>query len=306
MTNIRRKPDWHRMKFGKEYLSPKYYNKILKKYSTNDNTREDVDILADFVRSCPGNANILELGCGSGRATQIIAKFAKYKKFVVTDLSKQMLNFVKKKQIAKISNYKNIDHIQFLLKTKERFDIVVSLWSLAHSIFPWYKQYGVSAFNLIESAFTKFFIKNLNKNGRVFIIQTDGAGEEQILVKKSWFLGNKLLQKNNNLETEYYKDFQSPAIRILNSVFNKLVNLGVLDKDQTKSVRISGNEIEYESVDEALEIFMNFHLEGNFNGTECFDVVFNFLKNEFEKIITTKNKLAIGTGFWVYKAKKIG
>jgi len=35
-------------------------------------------------------------------------------------------------------------------------------------------------------------------------------------------------------------------------------------------------------------------------------VVFNFLKNEFEKIITTKNKLAIGTGFWVYKAKKIG
>lgn len=33
-------------------------------------------------------------------------------------------------------------------------------------------------------------------------------------------------------------------------------------------------------------------------------VLKNFLKNEFEKIVAAKGKLAIGTGFWVYKAQK--
>lgn len=288
------------MKFGTEYLSPAYYDKLLKKYSSGDVSTEDVQILTSFIQERPDNPNVLELGCGSGRATQIIASDARFQKFTVIDLSKQMLDFVKAQNLP-ITTYQNIDHLKYLQETEEKFDLVVSLWSLAHSVFPWYAEHGSSVFGIIESILSNFFEKNLNNDGRVFIIQTDGASEEQALIKRSWFLGNR----SSNLETTYYKDLQSPSVWILKDVFKKLTESEIFDRAETKIEHIQGEDIEYNSIDEALEIFMNFHLESEFNGTAEFDAVYSFLRVEFEKIIAAKGKLAIGTGFWIYRAQRI-
>ncbi|MDB5245218.1 MAG: ubiE/COQ5 methyltransferase family protein [Parcubacteria group bacterium] len=296
--------DWRVMRFGSEYLAPKYYDRILKKYATYDGLYEDLDLLTNFLNDCPSDGSTLELGCGSGRATRVITAANHYRDLTVTDLSKQMLNFVQEQEGSKISEYEQSDHIEFLQGTKKEFNTVISLWSLAHSIFPWYLKHGQGAFNLIEGILTDFFVKNLKRDGAVFIIQTDGASEEQKLIKQSWFLGDGILNKDR-LQSEYYHEFQSPSIRILDSVFAALTASQVFDPTDTKVIRILGNEIEYESLDEALEIFMNFHLEGEFNGTEAFAIVYDFLKSEFEKIIEIKGKLSIGTGFWVYQAKKV-
>ena len=278
--------DWRVMQFGSEYLAPEYYDRILKKYGTQDGLHEDLDLLADFLKKRSSNGTILELGCGSGRATRIITNSGHYHDLTVTDLSKQMLSFVQQEEGSKISEYEQSDHIEYLQKTKKEFDTVISLWSLAHSVFPWYAKHGQDAFKLIEDILTSFFAKNLKSGGAAFIIQTDGASEEQKLIKKSWFLGDGILTKGQ-LETDYYTDFQSPSIRILNSVFATLINNKVFDSAGTSVTQVLGNEIEYESLDEALEIFMNFHLEGEFNGTAAFTPVYDFLKSEFEKIIQT-------------------
>jgi SAM-dependent methyltransferase len=296
--------DWRVMQFGSEYLAPEYYDRILKKYGTQDGLHEDLDLLANFLNERPLNGSVLELGCGSGRATRIITKINHYRDLVVTDLSKQMLSFVQNEEGPKISEYEQSDHIDYLQKTTKEFDTIISLWSLAHSVFPWYARHGQDAFKMIEGILTNFFVKNLKGGGAVFVIQTDGASEEQKLIKQSWFLGDGILNKRP-LETEYYSDFQSPSIRILDSVFATLLKSLIFDSTETNVTKVTGNEIEYESLDEALEIFMNFHLEGEFNGTPAFTPVYGFLKSEFEKIFKAKGKLAIGTGFWIYKAKKI-
>jgi SAM-dependent methyltransferase len=296
--------DWRVMRFGSEYLSPEYYDRILKKYATHNGLHEDLDLFSNFLNERPSCGSVLELGCGSGRATRIITDLNHYDQLTVTDLSRQMLNFVQSELGTKISEYEESDHIEFLQKTEKEFDTVISLWSLAHSVFPWYVKHGQDSFKLIEAIITHFFVTNLKKNGRVFIIQTDGASEEQKLIKKSWLLGDSVLGKND-LQSKYYEDFQSPSIRILDSVFSTLIEKGIFDPNGTIVQRILGNEIEYSSAEEALEIFMNFHLEGEFNGTEAFMPVYTFLENEFKRILEVKGKLTIGTGFWLYKATKV-
>jgi SAM-dependent methyltransferase len=296
--------DWRVMQFGSEYLPAEYYDRILKKYATQDGLNEDLDLLENFLVARSTQGSILELGCGSGRATRIIIKANRYKDFTVTDLSEQMLRFVQEREGSKISNYQKSDHIEFLEKTVEEFDTVVSFWSLAHSVFPWYLKHSLKAFSLIETILLNFFAKNLKSDGAVFIIQTDGASEEQTLIKKSWFLGRRLAG-DTGLENKYYQDFQSPSIRILDSVFKTLCDSKIFDEKLTTITRVPGNEIEYESKEEALEVFMNFHLEGEFNGSEYFDDVSNFLDKEFEKILATKGMLSIQTGFWIYEARKI-
>ncbi|MDB5188260.1 MAG: ubiE/COQ5 methyltransferase family protein [Candidatus Kaiserbacteria bacterium] len=295
--------DWRVMQFGSEYLAPEYYDRILKKYGTQDGLHEDLDLLTDFLNERPSNGSILELGCGSGRATRVITDIDHYHDLTVTDLSKQMLDFVQRQEGSKISEYEQSDHIEFLQKAKKEFNTIISLWSFAHSVFPWYARHGQGAFKMIEDILTNFFVQNLKGGGAVFIIQTDGASEEQKLIKQSWFLGDGILHKRL-LESEYYSDFQSPSIRILDSVFATLLKGSIFDSTETNVTQVTGNEIEYDSLDEALEIFMNFHLEGEFNGTPAFTPIYDFLKLEFEKIVKAKGKLAIGTGFWIYKAKK--
>lgn len=296
------RPDWSIKKFGTEYLAPQYYDTLLKRYAARYNNEEDLDLLSTFIKERPKNKNVLELGCGSGRGTQVIAQDAKYEVLTLTDLSKQMLEYVKLSHAFDRSTCVNVDHFTYLQETTKNYDLVVSLWSLAHSMFPWFQMHGVQSFSIVESIITKFISTNLNSEGRIFIIQTDGASEEQSLIKRSWFLGDDSKQQ---LETQYYKDLQSPSIWILSKVFENLIKQNVLNPIQTNINRVPGAEIEYTSVDEALEIFMNFHLEGEFNESDRFDAVYAFLKNEFEKIQTQKGKLAIGTGFWMYRAQKL-
>jgi len=55
---------------GSEYLDPSYYDRILPRYSFDG--RRDLELLADFTKRCSTDSSILELGPGSGRATEVL------------------------------------------------------------------------------------------------------------------------------------------------------------------------------------------------------------------------------------------
>lgn len=299
-------PKWATSAFSSDYINPLYYDKMIKKYSSN--RIDDLIILKEYLGKYPHNKNILELGCGSGRATKILLSETNCKVLTVTDLSKQMIDYVtKSNEIMKLINVKRnpcimkpveVDNFKYLQETREIFNNVISLWSLGHSTRPLFEKYGLKCTSIIEEILTSFIIKNLANKGSIFIMQTDWSSEEQQLRKRCRLLANPEIAK----ELYSYKD--STIVRVLKSVFYKLVDKGIMNKECTKATCYFGDEIVYGSVDEALEVFMNFHFAAEFNTAAKFDLVSNFFREEFEKIILRKGKLSIGTGFWVFEGEK--
>jgi len=80
-------------KFSATYLTPQYYNKILKTYSSQGT--DDLEIFTEFLSKQKHYNNILELGCGSGRSTQTILDNCSFNSLTLTDLSTNMLDFTK-------------------------------------------------------------------------------------------------------------------------------------------------------------------------------------------------------------------
>lgn len=292
-------------KFGKDYLTPQYYNKILKKYSSGN--FDDLAILKTFINKDKLLNNILELGCGTGRATKVLCENINFKKLVLTDISQEMLDYTRELISVNKNNkieYKRVDHIKYLLDTKEKFDLVISYWSYAHSVYPCYEKYTFQAESLIKSILIKFIIMNIEKNGRLLMIQTDGDSEEQRIVKNCWFIADSL-KEHKNIQKEYYKEYISPANYILRGVYKDLVKSKILDIKTTKIIKIIGNSVKYKDIDDAIEIFMNFHLEGKYNNSDIEKDIISYLKQEFERIIKKKGELRITTGYFVFQAQKV-
>jgi len=93
-----------------EYVTPKYYNKLLKDYIFSN--KLDLELFEDYLKtnSKKNNLNILELGCGTGRATEIILDYFSKDNFdlKLVDLSQKMLNFCRNK----FENYNNLEYIK--------------------------------------------------------------------------------------------------------------------------------------------------------------------------------------------------
>jgi len=294
--------------FTTTYLTPQYYDQILKKYSHHN--IDDLEILAENLRKQPHYDNILELGCGSGRATKVILNNCTYNQLTLTDLSSEMLDYTKNGVIFEDQNPPQrstlnaqlkivpTDHLQYLMTTQDKYDLVVSLWSLGHSIDPWYLKLGENAETIIKYILKTFIIQNLNPKGRIFFIHTDWQSEEQLIRREC----RQLNDPNNHLT--YYKFADSPSVRICKEVFTELVQRNILDGNGTKATHLLGDEIKYDSIDEALEVFLNFHMEGEFNNGEAKNKTEKFLVNKLQNITRGKGSLSIGTGFWVFEGEK--
>jgi len=290
------KPNWANLTKTDQYIGARYYDQILKVYSALG--LEDLEFLRLFIKKNKYLGRVLELGCGTGRATDIILKNSYYKDILATDLSEEMIKHAKKKYRNKRRiSYKISDHLDFLSKTNEKFDTVISLWSLGHSIDPWYLKYYPNSEKIITSKLYDFFDKNLNSQGKIFFIHTDWNSEEQKIRRECRLLNDK------NDELKYYKYSDSPSMRICCEVFSKLIKKKIFIKEKTKIYKLFGDDIIYSSIEEAIEVFMNFHMEGEFNNSN-FESSYKFLHDQFEHIIEKKGNLAIGTGFWIFEGCK--
>lgn len=280
-----------------EYIDPVYYNNILKDYIFNGKT--DLEYFKEWLdKKIPRDdkANILELGCGSGRATDVTTNTINpsLHHLKLLDLSNQMLDYTQKKtkHLNNISTIQS-DTIDYLEKTDEKFDLVYSLWSFSHSVHQWLTRLGMDeGKEYLQKVLRKFITKNMTENAEFFLIHFDSKSDEQTILLRQWKKVFPIYDDLNN---------QSPSKQLIDEELNRLKNENIADFECNHLI---GEEIVYSSEEEALEVFMNFHMEAYFNDSELLPVILGELKQYFKQYTDEKGRVKIKPGCFIYKIKK--
>ena len=277
-----------------EYINPQYYNDILKDYIFEEKT--DLEHFKKWIENCKlEGKKVLELGCGSGRVTDILLQDSNnFKRLDLLDLSNQMLEFCKQKYINnnKIS-YINSDTIEYLKRTDEKYDIVYTLWSFSHSVHQIFHEKGlINGKAYIKSAIKKFLKNNLNDKGKFYLIHFDSMSDEQRILLKQWKKVYPTFERN---------DIQSPSLLLMDETFQELSDENIISYNKRHFV---GKEIEYINENEALEVFMNFHMESFFNESDILPQVVNELKDYFKQYTDKNGVIRIKPGCFIYEVSK--
>lgn len=279
-----------------EYIDPEYYNRILKEYSFAGES--DLVIFEKFLNANSSPKSVLELGCGSGRVTDTFINCCNKMNWLcqldILDLSNRMLDYCKNKYTDnQMISYINSDTFSYLENCNKKYDIVYSLWSYSHSIHQILPKLGYEkGKEYIIKTLKKFIINNLNENGKIFIIHFDTKSDEQRILIDQW-------KKLYNMFSDTTK--QSPSLLITEHVLKDLQVNGVIDY---KIQHLVGDEIIYENENLALETFLNFHMESEFNDLAILPQVIEELKNYFACYQTKDGKIKIRPGCFVIQIEK--
>ena len=107
-----------------------FWKKLAPRYTTEYNLNNDTHKIAQKLAELLGeNQNILEIGCGTGNFTMLMAKYSKH--ILGVDFSQDMLNELNKRLNAE--NYQHVDLIQSKWEDyspNNKFDYIVSVNSL--------------------------------------------------------------------------------------------------------------------------------------------------------------------------------
>ncbi len=279
-----------------DYVEPHYYDHLLKDYVFDG--KPDLKFFGDHLNELPrkNDLSILELGCGSGRVTKILfEKISEWNKIELVDLSQRMLEFTKKKfKTIKNMQYSNSDSIDFLAATQDKFDLIYSLWSFSHSTHQMMIKRGLEeGSKYIKKVIEKMILENLSQSGTFFLIHFDSMSDEQRILMKQW---RKVFEIYKNISE------QSPSKLLIDEVFSLLERKGFIELEINHH---QGQEIIYESMNEALEIFLNFHMESFFNEHNLVEEVIEELSNYFKKYQKEDGKIGIKPGCFIYKVKKL-
>lgn len=258
-----------------EYIDPEYYKKLLKEYTYRG--KSDIELFTDFAESQligRDNLKVLELGCGTGRVTtEFLSKFGdNVQEIHLVDLSSEMLESSKQNlQYLKNILFQKSDIIDFLAETNEKYDFVFAIWSISTSIHQKMLSLGEEEGRNFSLITLKKFVKdNLKPGGSIFILHYDSLSDEQRIKFHHWA---KVLPFFKN------PDEQSPSKQILDDALNELIEEDVIDFNVT---HLYCEPIEYESLEEALEIYMNFHFESFFNDDDNLEDMILELSNSFK------------------------
>ncbi|WP_040335384.1 class I SAM-dependent methyltransferase [Candidatus Magnetobacterium casense] len=134
MKNIENKYPWLKIYSGsiEKYIQPDYYNRLLKEY--NFSKKSDIDYFNSFLKHtcCKNMENVLELGAGAGRGTDVfIDSIMKFKQLDIVDLSEDMVQQIKNKydKNKKICIYRS-DNIEYIKETKKS-----TIWFIVFGVF---------------------------------------------------------------------------------------------------------------------------------------------------------------------------
>lgn len=277
-----------------EYLSPDYYHKLLRPYVFSG--KDDLTLFRDYLsrlQYVPKNA--IEFGCGTGRGTNVFLNRFKDSKLNILDLSTQMLNFTSQK--FNVHNTICSDTIDFMKKTSEKFDFAFSLWSFSHSIHQQLEKFTDLDLGkqYIADVLIKFITENLSDNGHMFIIHFDSQSEEQTILMKQWAKKSKVYDRFEQ---------KSLSLECIQSALESLKDNNIISYQLRHQ---KGEKIKYNNEDNALETFVNFHLEGVFNSEKdnVLSQIIQELRTEFKKYTNEKDQtISIGTGCYLIEISK--
>jgi ubiquinone/menaquinone biosynthesis C-methylase UbiE len=276
-----------------EYLNPNYYDRILKEYVFEHRT--DLEIFRDWCSNITDSVRALELGSGTGRATGVFAETCQYHRLTLVDLSKQMLESAENR-FAKDSrvDFIHSDALSFLDVTDETFDVIYTLWSFSHATHQWLSRLGFAKGRAeIRRIMKKMVDDNMRKGSKFFLMHFDSRSDEQRILIKQW---RKVFPIFTNTH------IQSPSQRIIDELLSEMGRKKII---HLTSQHLSGHPIVYKTLDEALEIFMNFHMESFFNTTPLAENVLKELTSYFQKFTFSDGTIRITPGVFIYTFEKI-
>lgn len=279
--------------FGKEYLPPEYYEGLLKPYVFDGRT--DLEMFESFLDSHvpPVNQAVLEIGPGTGRATKVLLSRTQPREVDLVDQSCRMLQYCAKRFAASGQmRFTSCDAIRFLSSTTRTFSFVFSLWSLSHSIHQNIARDGLKQGGAKASfAIRRLFHSVLRPKGRFFLIHFDTTSEEQMIS----------LRQRQAAEDWLVPGQPSPSQTIIESALEELSSEGIIDWNKKHLI---GAPIVYTDLEEALEIFMNFHMEGSFNTSLHRERVLMELHRELSRRRKTGGRISVRPGCFVYTCRR--
>lgn len=279
-----------------DYVEPDDYGRLLKPYGLKE--KADLGIFQEFVREVVASreelARVLELGCGPGRSTQAFLDTASTPDLRLLDLSSRMLAFSKKRFSGNPNvNFIESDTITYLESSDERYDLIYSLWSFSHSVHQILINSGLEEGRERVKAALKRTVSEMMKPGAgFFVIHVDSKSDEQTILFRQWA---KLFP--------IFKDeeHQTPSKQIFDDVLGDLQREGVIDLEVD---HLELAAIEYESIGELLDVFLNFHLESHFNDDENVETVIREIEEYAQQFKTSEGKYSIKPGCFLYKVIK--
>ena len=108
--------------------------------------------LGDLAKKQGEFKNILEIGCGTGYFTEILAKLFPQAQILSTDISQEMINFTEEK----LTEYKNITYKIAdgeNLKFEQKFDLIIS-----NAAFQWFNDYSQAFSNFKDLLINEGFL----------------------------------------------------------------------------------------------------------------------------------------------------
>ena len=272
-----------------DYLPPEYYKKLLRPYTFGGIS--DLQLFENFLKDKHAS-NILELGCGSGRASNIAVRLIPWASYTFSDLSERMLSAAKE-HLPIQSTFIVSDAIEFMETTTKQYDLVYTLWSFSHSTHQHLHRLGIEKTKkYLYSVIRKFIRENMTSRSSFFLIHFDSLSEEQKILMSQW---KRIFPAFADITQ------QSPSKQIIDQILLDLDNEGVI----TLSINhMRGDPIVYQSENDMLETFMNFHLETYFNTTPLATNVIEDIKFQAEKYKKTDGSYMITPGCYVYSFVK--
>jgi len=268
-----------------DYLPPEYYQHLLKPYSFGGVS--DLLLLEGFLCN-KKPSKVLELGCGSGRASGAAVSTISTANYTFSDLSERMLEAAKQ-HLPKNSSFIVSDAVEYMENTKDVYELVYTLWSFSHSTHQHIHRLGIKkAEDYISSVMKKFIRENIVKDGSFFLIHFDSFSQEQSILMRQW---KRVFPAFANIEE------QSPSKQIIDKTLLELDTKGEITLSIT---HLKGDAIHYKSEDELLETFMNFHLETYFNNSPLTESVIDDIKGQISKCRNEDGSYDITPGCYVY------
>jgi len=268
-----------------DYLPPEYYQHLLKPYTFGG--MSDLSLLEKFLYN-KNFSKVLELGCGSGRASGTMVSTIPTADYTFSDLSKRMLEAARQ-HLPKNSSFIVSDAVEYMENTKDMYDLVYTLWSFSHSTHQHIHRLGIEkAGDYISFVIKKFIRENIVKDGSLFLIHFDSLSQEQSILMRQW---KRVFTAFANIKE------QSPSKQIIDKTLLELDTKGEI----TLSINhLKGGAIHYKSEDEVLETFMNFHLETYFNNLPLTESVIDDIKGQISKYRNEDGSYDITPGCYVY------
>jgi len=282
-----------------DYIPADYYDRLLKEYVFGGTA--DLTLFDNFLSKglLPGREKFrraLELGCGTGRSASVLVNNHAFEHADLVDLSSQMMVGAQERfmQDPRVTFHQS-DSLAFLNSALPPYDVAFSLWSFSHSVHQMLLRDGLDVGRKnVKRAIDRLFIELLEPGGKFFLIHFDSCSEEQCILMKQW---KKIWPIIESL------DEQSPSKQVIDAALQDLKHRGIIEYS---SAHLIGDPIEYDNINEAMEVFFNFHLECALNDTPHLPQAVSEMQAYMNAHTTARGTVQLKPGCFVYECKRLG